>query len=189
MSTLTVEDLKFSVRRSPRRRSLQITVDRRGELSLTAPPQVKETQLVTFVLEKRFWIYTKLAEKDLLRRPFRHRKFVNGEGFLCRGRSYRLKLVARQDAPLKLSNGRFHLLKSESKRGRDRFIRWYSGRGTPWFATKVEHYSARMQVEPASIKVQDLGYRWGSCSKGDRSNSVNPKICARHKRDARRAHT
>ena len=167
MNTLTVEDLKFSVRRSQGRRSLQITVDRRGELSLSAPPEVKEAQLVSFVLEKRFWIYTKLAEKDLLRRPLRHRQFVNGEGFLYRGRSYRLKLVARQDVPLKLSNGRFYLLKPETKRGRDHFIRWYSERGKLWFATKVEQYSARMQVGPAGIKVQDLGYRWGSCGKGN----------------------
>lgn len=167
MNTLTVEDLKFSVHRSARRRSLQITVDRRGELSLAAPPEVEEAQLVNFVLEKRFWIYTKLAEKDLLRRPFRHRQFVNGEGFLYRGRSYRLKLMARQDEPLRLRNSRFCLLRAESKRGREHFTRWYSARGTPWFMTKVEQYSARMQVEPAGVKVQDLGYRWGSCGKGN----------------------
>jgi predicted metal-dependent hydrolase len=168
MNTLTVEDLKFSVRRSPRRRSMQITVDRRGELSLAAPPQVGEARLVSFVQEKRFWIYTKLAEKDLLRRPFRHRQFVNGEGFLYRGRSYRLKLVDHQDAPLRLSNGRFFLSKAEAKRGRDHFIRWYTERGKPWFAAIVGQYSARMQVEVAGIRIQDLGYRWGSCGKGDR---------------------
>ena len=166
MNTLTVEDLKFSVTRSSRRRSLQITVDRRGELSLLAPPQVEEAQLVSFVREKRFWIYTKLAEKDLLRRPFRHRRFVNGEGFLYRGRSYRLKLMEGQDMPLRLSNGRFYLAKSAAERGRSHFIRWYTERGRPWFAAKVVQYSARMQVEPAGIKIQDLGYRWGSCGKG-----------------------
>jgi predicted metal-dependent hydrolase len=168
MNTLTVEDLRFLVRRSSRRRSMQITVDRRGELSLAAPPQVEENQLVNFVQEKRFWIYTKLAEKDLLRRPFRHRRFVNGEGFLYRGRSYRLKLVERQDVPLRFGNGRFSLLKTEAKRGRDHFICWYGERGRPWFVTKVGQYSARMQVKPASIRIQDLGYRWGSCGKGDR---------------------
>ncbi|HMN44238.1 MAG TPA: SprT family zinc-dependent metalloprotease [Povalibacter sp.] len=167
MNTLTVEDLKFSVKRSSRRRTLQITVDRRGDLLLAAPPQAAEAQLVSFVLEKRFWIYTKLAEKDLLRRPFRRKSFVSGEGFLYRGRSYRLKLVARQNAPLRLANGRFHLVKSESKCARTHFIRWYSERGKSWFAAKVAEYSARMQVEAAGVKVQDLGYRWGSCGKGN----------------------
>jgi predicted metal-dependent hydrolase len=121
---------------------------------------------VSFVQEKRFWIYTKLAEKDLLRRPFRRRRFVNGEGFLYRGRSYRLKLVGRQDVPLRLSNSRFSLVDEEAKRGREHFIRWYAERGKPWFASKVKQYSARMQVAPADVRVRDLGYRWGSCGKG-----------------------
>jgi predicted metal-dependent hydrolase len=30
----------------------------------------------------------------------------------------------------------------------------------------VEH-AARMEVAPAGVQVQDLGYRWGSCGKGD----------------------
>ena len=28
-------------------------------------------------------------------------------------------------------------------------------------------YAARMEVAPAGVKVQDLGYRWGSCGEGD----------------------
>ncbi len=167
MSALTVHDLRFDVKRSERRRVMQITVDRRGELSLAAPVRVGEAKLVSFVLEKRFWIYTKLAEKDLLRRPLRRRSFVNGEGFLHRGRSYRLKLVAKQDAPLKLETGRFLLLKSEVKRAREHFVRWYTERGNALFAAKVADYCARMQVEPAGVRVRDLGYRWGSCGKGN----------------------
>jgi predicted metal-dependent hydrolase len=34
-------------------------------------------------------------------------------------------------------------------------------------AARVEDYRNRMQVRPADVMVQDLGYRWGSCGKGE----------------------
>jgi hypothetical protein len=63
------------------------------ELILSAPPDVGTAQLRDFVSEKRFWIYTKLAEKDRLQRPVPRKEFVGGEGFLYLGRTHRLKLV------------------------------------------------------------------------------------------------
>ena len=77
-----VDDLQFTIRRSARRRTMQITVERTGELILSAPPEVGIDQLREFVSEKRFWIYTKLAEKDRLQRQVPRKEFVSGEGFL-----------------------------------------------------------------------------------------------------------
>ena len=62
--TLSVGDLDFEVRRSNRRRSVQITVDRGGELVLSAPEGCPTATMSNFVREKKSWIYTKLAEKD-----------------------------------------------------------------------------------------------------------------------------
>ena len=166
-TTLTIDDLHFNVNRSARRRTLQITVERGGGLSLSAPPSVDESSLRDFVNEKRFWIYTKLAEKELLRRSVPRKEFVDGEGFLYLGRSYRLKLVDAQDAPLKLSAGRFRLHRSAVAAGREHFIRWYSERAREKLASFVGVLQDRMEVHPAGVKVQDLGYRWGSCGKGD----------------------
>jgi predicted metal-dependent hydrolase len=168
MTTLEVHDLRFYVRHSSRRRTLEITVGRHGNLSIAAPTGTEEAKLVGFVLEKRFWIYTKLAEKDLLQRPMRRKAFISGEGFLYQGRSYRLKLVPKQAVPLRFSDGRFLLAKSEVARAREHFIRWYSDRGQRWFEKKVASFAARMQVKPADVTVRNLGYRWGSCGRGDR---------------------
>lgn len=99
---ILVDDLQFAIRRSARRRTMQITVERTGELILSAPPDVDISQLRDFVREKRFWIYTKLAEKDRLQRKVPRKEFVGGEGFLYLGRSHRLKLIDDQDTPLKL---------------------------------------------------------------------------------------
>src|SRR5262249_30997687 len=101
-ATLTVGDLHFELRRSPRPQTMQITIDRSGELVLIAPEECGTAALERFVREKRFWIYTKLAEKESQRRSSTTKEFVSGEGFPYRGKSYRLLLVDHQDVPLKL---------------------------------------------------------------------------------------
>lgn len=164
---IQVDDLHFTIRRSARRRTMQITVERTGELILSAPPEVGIAQLREFVSEKRFWIYTKLAEKDRLQRQVPRKEFVGGEGFLYLGRSHRLKVVDDQDCPLKLVNGRFALRHDAQAGAREHFIRWYSERARVWLSGRVADYQSRMEVAPAGVKVQDLGYRWGSCGKGD----------------------
>jgi predicted metal-dependent hydrolase len=166
MPMLTVGDLSFELKRRTRSRAMQITVDRSGELVLSAPPDVGEDRLREFVLEKRFWIYTKLAEKDRLKRTIPTKSFVDGEGFLYLGRSYRLKLVDEQEVPLKLLNGRFMLRRDWVAEGRTQLIQWYSAHAKRWLWDKVQDYVARMEVQPTGLKVQDLGYRWGSCGKG-----------------------
>jgi predicted metal-dependent hydrolase len=163
---LQVEDLQFVVRRSPRRRTMQITVERNGALILSAPPSVGQAALREFVLEKRLWIYTKLAEKDRLHRAVPRKAYVDGEGFLYLGRSYRLRLVDAQDVPLRLAGGRFALRRDALPQAREHFIRWYSERARAWLTPRLPEWRSRMQVAPAGIKVQDLGYRWGSCGKG-----------------------
>lgn len=132
-----------------------------------APFLLDEATLRAFVLEKRFWIYTKLAEKDRLQRRVPRKEFVVGEGFLYLGRSHRLKLVDERDVPLKLAAGRFCLRRDALPAAREHFIRWYSERAKAWLSSRVADYRSRMEVSPAGVKVQDLGYRWGSCGKGD----------------------
>jgi len=160
---LTVDELTFAVRRSPRRKTLGLTVDRGGELILSAPPGVSDEMLSEFVREKRFWLYTKIAEKDAREQPVVGKEFVTGEGFPYLGKSYRLLLVDEQEAALKLENGRFKLCRAEAPRGREHFIAWYTTRGRPWLKKRMAGWASRMDVEPSGIEVRDLGFRWGSC--------------------------
>ena len=169
-STLTVDDLKFEVRQSARRKALELIVDRGGELVIASPIGLDAATLEAFVREKRFWVYTKLAEKEALRHAVPTKDFVNGEGFLYLGRSYRLLIVGEQDVALKLNGGRFRLLQAEINQGRRHFIDWYSAHARPWLEPRVDLWARMMNVEPKDIEVRDLGFRWGSCGKGGRLN-------------------
>ncbi|MBN9164552.1 MAG: metal-dependent hydrolase [Myxococcales bacterium 68-20] len=166
MNTLTVDDLRFEIRRSPRRRSVQITVDRGGELLLSAPDFCSTRVMEQFVREKRFWIYTKLAEKEARATSPTTKHYMNGEGFPYLGRRYRLLLVPDQDAAVKLEHGRFKMRGAAAGAGRAHMVQWYTERARAWLTTRVERFRARIGVEPAGVSVQDLGYRWGSCGKG-----------------------
>lgn len=166
METLTVGDLEFELRRSSRRRSVQVTVDRGGELVISAPDECSVATMEDFVKSKRFWIYTKLAEKEALRPQVSRKDYVSGEGFPYLGRSYRLLLVKDQDTPVKLDRGRFRMRRADASRGRDHMVAWYSAHATPWLTKRVECLGSRVGVDPAGVVVQDLGYRWGSCGKG-----------------------
>ncbi len=165
---LVVGDLRFEVRRSPRRRTVQITVDRGAELVLAAPVDCPLEAMARFVREKRFWIYTKLAQKEALAPEPRRRKFVSGEGFPYLGRSYRLLLVDQQEVPVKLEHGRFKLRRGDAPRGREAMIRWYTAHARPWLVKRVQRWAGRVGASPGGVTVQDLGYRWGSCGRGNR---------------------
>ena len=168
MTSLVLGDLQFEVRRSDRRRTLGLTVERDGSLVLSAPPDVADARLERFARQKRFWIYEKLAAKEALPPALPVRKFVTGEGFPYLGRSHRLLLVADLDIPVKLEAGRFKMRRDEVARGRATMVRWYTAHAQPWLTARVARYAGRARVAPGVVTVQDLGFRWGSCGKGGR---------------------
>jgi predicted metal-dependent hydrolase len=162
--------LCFELRHSARRRTLEITVDRGGELILSAPIGAKEPRLRDFVRRKRMWVYRQLARKEALMRPIPRKAFVEGEGFLYLGRSYRLRLLfgSVNAAPVRLERGRLLMPNTLAANGRTHLRRWYVERAMPWLSKRVRDYADRMEVKPTGVQVQDLGYRWGSCGKGGR---------------------
>lgn len=169
-STLTVDELQFEVRWSHRRKTIEITVDRGGELIVSAPKGCDPAAIEAFVRDKRFWLYTKLTEKEALRHPIAAKEFVSGEGFPYLGRSYRLLLVDDQDVALKLERGRFRLLRSEATRGRGHFIEWYTEHARKWLGERVRRFARRVAVWHSRVEVRDLGFRWGSCGKNSTLN-------------------
>ena len=123
--------------------------------------------LVDDLLEsERKWIYTNLAEWRDLNATRVRREFVNGEGFWYLGRTYRLKLVDNQEARLMLKDGYFGL-RAEAGAAPDAdaaFKAFYRAKGKQRIAERVEHYQARMGLEPKAVRILDLKHRWGSCS-------------------------
>jgi len=168
MTTLTFGELSFEVRESSRRRTVGITVERDGSLVLATPPQVPVEQLERIVNQRRFWIYTKLIQKESLQAPVDQKSYLPGEGFYYLGRSYRLWLVDEAKTPLRLYQSRFELLRSHQDQGRTLFTQWYREHLSPYLAPLITATASRIDTEPRKYQIRELGNRWGSCNpKGD----------------------
>ena len=163
--TLRVGDLTFEVRRSLRRQTLGLTVDRAGELRVHAPESYAGEDLQQWVKGKLVWVYQKLALKSETSPEGRIPEFSSGETFSYLGRGYRLKAVTKQKEPLRFDGKRFYLRSDARAEAANHFRRWYVFAGTEWLKARVELLARKTGTTPARIEVRDLGYRWGSCGK------------------------
>jgi len=175
MDTLRINKLTFEVRRSKRRRTLGITIDRDGTLIVTAPHDIALPQIEAAVKSKLLWIHIKLAERNLFFQPQRQITFTSGEVFYYLGRSYLLRLIPVDlwDDPNSLFRfdlNCFILRSDETHHGNKHLSNWYVNNGKPWLLDRTKCWIDRIGVAPQEIEVRDLGYRWGSCNPSGRVN-------------------
>lgn len=163
--TLELGGLTFEVRRSARRKTLGLTVDRGGELVVHAPEETSREQLTSWVNKKLLWVHRKLALKEEAAPRVRAPEYVSGETFCYLGRRHRLKLVAHQAQPLSLMGGMFHLRKDVIGGAADLFQQWYVRNGGGWIGRRIDQLTRKVGERPTRIAVRDLGYRWGSCGR------------------------
>lgn len=163
--TLLLAELKFEIRRSPRRKTLGLTVDRAGELVVHAPETTDEEELRRWVHGKLLWVYRKLALKEELGGPTRQSEFVSGESLYYLGRNYRLKLVDEQQSPLRFDGHWFLLRREDTTEAHQHFRQWYQATGLQWLKRRVNFWQPKAGSVPAGIRVGELGFRWGSCGK------------------------
>ena len=160
---LVVGDLVVSVALPVDRTTIEIVVERDASLVLKAPTGVSVERATRFVIDKRRWIYRKLAEKDALTGPPIVKRFVEGEGFAYLGRSYRLTLTGGGGTSgVRLERGRFHLPAADAGAGAEAMRRWYTDVGGHWLRRRVRPWAARLGEDAVAVEVRDLGYRWGS---------------------------
>jgi predicted metal-dependent hydrolase len=162
---LHVGDLFFEVRRSPRRKTIGLTVDRGGQLLIHAPVDAAGEDLEHWTRRKLLWVHRKLALKEEMALRGREPEFVSGESFSYLGRNYQLKITDEQKEPLRFDGRRFYLRRDARLMATQRFRQWYVTTGTAWIKNRVNLLVSRTGVDPNRIDVRDLGYRWGSCGK------------------------
>ena len=102
------KDIQYTLTRS-RRKTASIYVERDGQITVIVPEHLTDDEINVLLEDKRKWIYKNLAEWHDLNARKVERRYVNGEGFLYLGRSYRLKLAKEQTEPLLLKDGHFWL--------------------------------------------------------------------------------
>ncbi len=173
MHARRVRDIEYQLLRSGERRTADIIIERNGLVSVRAPEHLSEEQADAVVESRRLWIYRNLAEWRDLNATRVVREWVNGEGFLYLGSSYRLLLVQEQDEPVKLKEGRFCLLRKVVEKGGEEaakhaFEKFYAEKGLERLKKRVDYFAPKVGVMPSSIEVKEIGYRWATCTSDGR---------------------
>ena len=164
IESLTVDDLRFAVRWSARRRTVGITVKRDGELVVAAPARTSARRLEEVVREKLPWVRRKLAEFEALGPPPEPRQIVAGELFPYLGREYRLELADRPSRPVSLRGDALEVDRALDGDARAAVVAWYEAAAREYIDEAVARYVPLVGAAPAAVVVRDLGKRrWGVC--------------------------
>lgn len=162
---LVVDNLEFEVRRSNRRKTLGLTVDRSGELVVHAPEAATEAELYQWIEKKLLWVHRKLLQKRKQSPQVHRHKPVSGENIPYLGQNYRLKIMPQQDQPLQFDGQWFYLREKDRSQVAKHFQKWFQQTGQKWLSDRAMYWEPKAGASASKIVVQDLGYRWGSCGK------------------------
>lgn len=167
MTRAKPKTIPYEVIRS-RRATADVVIERDGRVIVRAPDWADDEQVEDIVASRHYWIYRNLAEWRDLNATRVLREYKNGTGFLYLGRAYRLLLVADQDAPLLLKNGRFCLRRDLVDRGeiaaaKTAFRDYYVQKGFDRIGQRVAYYAPKVGVSIDGLDVRQLGNRWASC--------------------------
>ena len=163
----TYKDIQYTLHRS-NRKTASIYIERDGQVSVYVPEDLSRSQVEEILEGKRRWIYRNLAEWHDLNATRVQREYVNGEGFLYLGRTYRLKLAEDQARPLMLRDGYFclHANNGSAPDADATFKEFYREKAKRRIPERVAFYADRMGVKSKAVKVMDLKNRWASWSPG-----------------------
>jgi len=160
----TCKDIEYSLTQT-NRKTISIYVEPDGRVTVRAPRDLELDKISNIVDMKRPWIYRGIAELEELNKTKADRRFVNGEGYLYMGKSYRLKIEKGLKPPLSLTQGFFMLDKSQTHKARQHFIRFYKEKGRNHLTERVDYFKKRIGVEPKTVRIMELKRRWASRSK------------------------
>lgn len=160
--------IKFDLSYS-RRKSISISVEAPGKVSVVAPMGLSEYETINIVKSKARWIIQKLYEvRDVKTVPI-NKDFVNGESFLYLGRNYSLQLnvnTTLKKPVVKLYQGKFMVNTPtwDEEVIKKAMESWYRSKAREQIEKRLKFYQPKVGVKPAQVMIKDQKKRWGSCS-------------------------
>lgn len=164
-------DIAYSVKRSPKRTKVTITIERDRRVVVHAPSHAPDDAIMRIVEAKRYWIYKKTRHRQkYTKRPHPPGKeLVSGESALYLGRSYRIEVVDEETECIRF-NQRFLIPSSLASHKKDAMREWYIARAKERILPHVEKQARELGVSFGQARIVDSRYRWGSCTVRDNIN-------------------
>lgn len=160
-----MKNLEYKIVRSPKRKTLTITVERDRVIIVHAPESASEETVHRLVNKKRQWIFDKIHHvrkyQDRTHPP--GKEVVNGESALYLGRDYRIEIAETQSGEVEFSRGFIVPISHQGKR-REALKVWYIARANEIILPRVDQTARELGVTFRAAKIVDNRYRWGSCT-------------------------
>lgn len=159
------QSIPYVIRRSPKRRTLGLTIDTRG-LRVAAPLRTRQAEIDTLILSNARWVLAKLEE---WRRP-------GQPGAADWTPAHPLVLLGKS-RPLKVAPGRPGLAQFDDcliltvpRPGDQAKIRTslreaIKAEARSYFSARLTHYCAQFGVDTPDLRLSRAATRWGSCAR------------------------
>ena len=164
-------NLNYQIVRSPKRRTLTITVERDRTVVVHAPEGKSETEIQRIVEQKRQWILGKLRHPQKYRNRSHPpgKEVVNGESALYLGREYRIEIGETASGNVEFGYV-FTVPPAHQKKRREVLREWYLEHAKEKILGRVERHARSLGVCFGAARIVENRYRWGSCTV---NNNVN----------------
>jgi predicted metal-dependent hydrolase len=164
-------DINFQIIRSPKRRTLTITVERDQRIVVHAPDRTPEQEVHRIVEAKRQWILEKIhhPQKYKVRPHAPGKEVVNGESALYLGTEYRIEVGETTSGAIEFARI-FTVPPAHLARRRKVLRGWYLAQAKVEILARVIRHARELGVTYKGARIVDNRYRWGSCTVRDNVN-------------------
>lgn len=150
------------------RKTLGITVNLDGGVLIKAPMNISNDMIAEKVRKRAGWILKQKKYFESFGERTPERKFISGESHLYLGRQYLLRVTSGNPNSVKYKGRYFEVICSPKEKAKELMNGWYRDRAKIKFAEIAEPVIQRFSrygVAPESLYIQEMGARWGSCTK------------------------
>lgn len=144
-----------------RRKTLALSVDEFGRLTVRAPVGVSEERIFSFVTKKEKWIREKQTEKRafLIQMPDED---LNGYAFSLLGKSCSVRLT--DERAVRFDADAYELFVPRTQ-AMPKLVRWLQSTAEGYFQALTAKKAEEMQVTVKKVSISKTRGCWGQCSK------------------------
>lgn len=163
--------IRYEVVRSLRRRkTIELTVDEPGLVTVAVPAGTPAEQVEATVRRRAGWI---IRHDGAEAAALPARRFASGESLPYLGRSVRMTVYPSDgdEVAVRFHHWQFDVDVPISLQGEERqkevraaFVSWYRERAALKLPPRVERVASHLGVRPAVVLIRDQQRRWASCA-------------------------
>lgn len=170
--------ISYVLRRSMRRRTMEISILSERQARVTAPRFVSLPTIEKFIYSRSDWIIKRIVQKRFEEEKLKCKKYETGHTFLFMGQAYPIVIDRQHNYATKVSfSGTQWNVRANTGTTaamiRSKLIAWYRREAGEILGSRIFHYSRVMGLVPQKITVKTQKRLWGSCNYHGKSINLN----------------